>query len=341
MHRGSPRGGSANPARVGNHAGVSNERRAIGLDIGGTKIAAAVVDARGTVFDELVEPTPEDSDAEAVEAVLLDLVERLRGKHEDVRALGVGAAGVVEWPAGRIRWAPNNAYRDWPVRERLESVTGLPAVVDNDANVAALAEARLGAVRYREMVLVTVGTGIGGGLVLDGRIYRGPTGLGAELGHLVLNPDGPRCGCGNHGCFEAYASGTALARLGRDAAADDPDGLLARLGRERGEVTGETVTAAAQQGDPTARALFARLGRWLGVGIASLANIFELDAVVVGGGVVETGDLLLEPARAAAREFAYAPAARPAVPVEPATFGGDAGVIGAALLALEETGNAH
>ncbi|MFC4942446.1 ROK family protein [Pseudonocardia sp. GCM10023141] len=306
---------------------------AIGLDIGGTKIAAAVVDTDGTVLAELVEPTPEESDAESVTAVLVDLIERLRAVHE-IATIGVGAAGIVEWPVGKMLWAPNNAYRDWPVREQLEKVTGLPVVVDNDANVAALAEARLGE-PYPNMVMVTVGTGIGGGLIMDGRIYRGPTGMGAELGHIILNPDGPVCGCGNHGCFEAFASGTALTRMGREAADDDPDGLIARLGAEDGEVTGQTVTRAAQLGDETAEALFARLGRWLGVGIASLANIFEIDVVVVGGGLVETGDLLLAPARAAAREYAYAPTARGIAPIVAATFGGNAGKIGAALLALD------
>jgi glucokinase len=312
---------------------VTSSRPAIGLDVGGTKIAGAVVDATGNVLAEIVEPTPEESDAAAVTAVLLEMIERLRRDH-DVAAVGVGAAGIVEWPAGKMLWAPNNAYRDWPVREQLEKATGLPVVVDNDANVAALAEARLGE-PYPDMVLVTVGTGIGGGLVMNGDIYRGRTGLAAELGHIILNPDGPRCGCGNHGCFEAYASGTALTRMGRDAAADDPDGLIARLGAATGEITGQTVTTAARQGDPTATALFARLGRWLGVGIASLANIFEVDAVVVGGGLVETGEMLLAPARAAARKFAYAPTARGIAPVLPATFGGDAGKIGAALLALD------
>jgi glucokinase len=312
---------------------VTSSRPAIGLDVGGTKIAGAVVDGTGAVLAEIVEPTPEQSDAAAVTAVLLDMIERLR-RDSDVAAIGVGAAGIVEWPAGKMLWAPNNAYRDWPVREQLEKATGLPVVVDNDANVAALAEARLGE-PYPDMVLVTVGTGIGGGLVMNGDIYRGRTGLAAELGHIILNPDGPRCGCGNHGCFEAYASGTALTRMGRDAATDDPDGLIARLGAATGEITGQTVTTAARRGDPTARALFARLGRWLGVGIASLANIFEVDAVVVGGGLVETGEMLLAPARAAARKFAYAPTARGIAPVLPATFGGDAGKIGAALLALD------
>lgn len=312
-------------------------RRAIGLDIGGTKIAGGVVDESGALLAEITERTPEESDGDAVAPILFDIVERLRAEHGDVSAVGVGAAGIVEWPEGRMVWAPNNAYQDWPVREQLEKATGLPAVVDNDANVAALAEARLGERRDRELVLITVGTGIGGGLVLGGQIYRGPTGRGAELGHIILNPDGPVCGCGNHGCFEAYASGTALTRMGREAAADDPHGLIARLGAEQGEVTGQTVTAAAGQGDAVAVQLFERLGRWLGVGIASLANIFELEAVAVGGGLVETGDLLLEPARRAAREFAYATQARLTVPIRPATFGSDAGMVGAALLALDET----
>jgi glucokinase len=325
---------------------VATGRLAIGLDIGGTKIAGAVVDERGELHAELVEPTPEESDAQAVTAVLLDLVERLRAGHE-IHCIGVGAAGIVEWPAGKMLWAPNNAYRDWPVREQLEKATGLPTVVDNDANVAALAEARLGHRAagsdregpYTNMVLVTVGTGIGGGLVFDGRIHRGPTGMAAELGHIILNPDGPVCGCGNHGCFEAYASGTALSRMAREAAADDPDGLIARLGAEQGEVDGHTVVLAVERGDPTAEAIFARLGRWLGVGIASLANIFEVEAVVVGGGLVTTGDLLLEPARVAAREYAYAPTARGVAPIVAATFGAAAGKIGAALLALDHAGD--
>lgn len=312
---------------------MTTSRLAIGLDVGGTKIAGAVVDSDGTVLMELVEPTPDESDAAAVTEVLLRLIERLRAAH-DVVTIGVGAAGIVEWPVGKMLWAPNNAYRDWPVREQLEKATRLPVRVDNDANVAALAEARLGE-PYPNMVLVTVGTGIGGGLVFENEIYRGPTGMGAELGHIILNPDGPRCGCGNHGCFEAYASGTALTRMAREAAEDDPDGVIARIGAADGEVTGHTVVQAVEQGDETAKAIFARLGRWLGVGIASLANIFEVNAVVVGGGLIETGELLLSPARIAAREYSYAPTARGITPIIPATFGGDAGKIGAALLALD------
>jgi len=313
---------------------TTDAQLAIGLDIGGTKIAGGVVDRTGRLYAELQAPTPPHSGAVVIAAILLDLVERLRAGRE-VAAVGVGAAGIVRWPEGRMLWAPNNAYRDWAIRDELERETGLPAVVDNDANVAGFAEACLGTTPYRQMLFITVGTGIGGGLVLDGEIYRGPTGMGAELGHMIVDPLGPRCGCGNHGCLEAVASGSALSRMGREAAAANPDGLIARIGRAEGVVTGHTVTSAAQQDDPTALDIFTRLGRWLGIGIASLATIFELEAVLIGGGVIRTGDLLLSPARAAAREYAYAPQARGVPPVLPATFGNEAGMIGAGLLALQ------
>lgn len=307
---------------------------AIGIDIGGTKIACGLVDRAGRVLAELEEPTPPRSGAVVIATILLDLVGRLRAGR-DVAAIGVGAAGIARWPDGRMLWAPNNAYRDWAIRDELERETGLPTVVDNDANVAGFAEARLGERSYQNMLFVTIGTGVGGGLVLDGEIYRGPTGMGGELGHMTVDPLGPRCPCGRPGCLEAVASGTALTRMGREAAAADPNGLIARLGREKGVVSGQTVTAAAEQGDRTAQDIFARLGFWLGIGIASLATIFELEAVVIGGGVIRTGSLLLDPTRAAAREYAYAPEARGVPPILPATFGSDAGMIGAALLALE------
>lgn len=320
---------------VGNHLLVNSDaRRAVGLDVGGTKIAAGIVDQYGRLLAELVEPTPMPSLGESVTPVLLDLVARLRKEDPDVEAVGLGAAGVVRWPEGRVLWAPNNAYRDWPVRAELAAGTGLPVVVDNDANVATLAEARLGPRPYRDLALLALGTGIGGGLLLEGRLYRGPTGLGTELGHVIVDPDGPVCACGRRGCLESYASGSALGRMGREAAAEHPDGLIARLAGAGG-VTGPTVTAAAVRGDPVARAIFDRLGRWLGVGIASLATIFELEAVVVGGGLVETGELLLAPTRAAVAELSYAREARGVVPVLPASCGSDAGMIGAALLALD------
>lgn len=319
---------------------VTNGRRAIGLDIGGTKVAGAIVGEDGTIHAELRRNTPDTSDAGTMNGLLRDMVSELRA-HEagtGVRAIGVGAAGTVEWPEGRIRWAPNSSYQDWDLRADLEAATGLPTVVDNDGNVAGLAEARLGDTRNDDMVLLTVGTGIGAGIVLGGRIYRGPHGLGAEVGHMTINPDGPQCGCGNHGCLESMASGTALARMGHGAAAHDPDGMIAGLARAAGgEVTGRHVTTAAMAGDRTAQSLFERLGRALGVGIAGINAIFEFEVVLIGGGLVDVGELLLEPARRAAREFHYGPpGVRPVPPVLPATYKGDAGKIGAGLLALEE-----
>lgn len=320
---------------------MTNGRRAIGLDIGGTKVAGAIVGEDGTVLAETRRNTPESSDVATMNDLLRTMVEALRADPaaEGLAGIGVGAAGTVEWPVGRIRWAPNNEYREWDLRAYLESATGLPAVVDNDGNVAGLAEARLGDTRHDDMVLLTVGTGVGAGIVLGGAIYRGPHGLGAEVGHMNVNPDGPRCGCGNYGCLEAVASGTALTRMGRSAAAGDPDGMIATLARADGadgEVTGEHVTRAAMAGDGTAKALVQRLGRSLGIGIASINAIFEVEVVMIGGGLVDAGELLLDPARRAAHEFAYAPGARPVPPVVPATYKGDAGKIGAALLALEE-----
>ncbi|MGH3927084.1 MAG: ROK family protein, partial [Pseudonocardiaceae bacterium] len=219
----------------------------------------------------------------------------------------------------------------------LQDATGLPTVVDNDANTAAWAEARIGN-HASHMAFLTVGTGIGGGLILDNKLYRGKTGIGAEVGHLIIDPFGNhRCNCGNIGCLEALASGTALGCYGSAAAAAEPDGVLARLAPESGAVTGKIVVAAARKSDPTALALFERLGQWLGVGIASLVNLFDFELIVVGGGVaVEAGDLLLAPARASFERFVFAREHRQLPPIVPARLKADAGWIGAAMLALEQ-----
>ena len=236
------------------------------------------------------------------------MVDELRARNPGVEAIGLGAAGLVEWPGGIARWAPHNTYRRMELRRLLHERTGLPTIVDNDANAAAWAEARFGAgAASGDLVLVTVGTGIGGGLVLDGRLHHGEHGFAGELGHLIVDPDGDRCACGNRGCLEAMASGSTLGRLGREAAAADPAGRLATLAAPAGgPVTGEIVFAAASEGDKAALALFERVGHWLGVGIASLVTIFDPDLVVVGGGVAATGELLLAPARASFERYVHA-----------------------------------
>jgi glucokinase len=315
---------------------IPSQPAAIGLDVGGTKIAGGVVDASGRILERLCPISSPADEADRTVAVLSAAIGELRGRHPDVAAVGIGAAGMVDWPSGHIRWAPNNAYRALPLRQLLAESSGLPTVVDNDANTAAWAEARLGReVGY--LVFLTVGTGIGGGLVLDGRLFRGRTGIGGEVGHLIVDPNGTqRCGCGNIGCLEALASGTALGRSARQAAAADPGGLLARAGGPGGRITGETALTAARQGDPTAVRLFAEIGHWLGVGMASLVTLYDFELIVVGGGVSAAGELLFGPARESFARYVFAPSHRRLPEIVPARLGTDAGWIGAGVLALDQ-----
>ncbi|HXF71955.1 MAG TPA: ROK family protein, partial [Actinomycetota bacterium] len=203
------------------------EARAIGIDVGGTKIAGVRVDRAGAVEARATAATPPGDQERTFEAIVR-IAEELASPA--VRAVGVGAAGLVTWPDGVIRFAPNNAWREFPLRARLAEATGLPCIVDNDAAVAALAEHRYGAGRgARDLLLVTVGTGIGGGIVVEGRPFRGAHGFAAEIGHVIVEPGGPRCGCGNLGCWEQVASGTAIERAGRAAARERPGSRLAGL----------------------------------------------------------------------------------------------------------------
>jgi glucokinase len=308
---------------------------AIGLDVGGTKIAGGVLAADGTVLEQVTPVASPATDQNATVRALIRIVAELRNRHPSVQAVGVGAAGLVEWPDGHIRWAPNNAYCALPLRHILQAECGLASVVDNDANTAAWAEARIGR-RATNMAFLTVGTGLGGGLVINGQLYRGKTGIGAEVGHITVDADGgQQCGCGNLGCLEAVASGTALERWAAAAAVADPTGSLAKLAGGASRVTGEIVLAAARAGDTTACALFERLGYWLGVGIASLVALFDFDLIVVGGGVVAAGSLIIEPARASLERFLFARAHRPLPEIVEASLGAEAGWIGAALLAID------
>lgn len=313
----------------------SSSKCTIGIDIGGTKTATGVVTEHGQILERIVIPTPQTDSGSATLEVLVSAVRQLRKHRPDVSAIGVGAAGMVEWPSGYIRWAPNNAYEKLPLRELLAQETRLPVVVENDANAAAAGEGRLGSgANCSDSVTLTVGTGIGGGIIINGQLYRGPTGIGAEVGHLIVDPEGGvACGCGATGCLEAMASGSALGRAGRQAARADPSGVLAMLAGSPEDVTGETVSRAARNGDPTARELFNQLGYWLGVGIASIVNLLDTQIVIVGGGIGECGELLLRPTRLSFERFVFAHAHRTLPPIVPARLGADAGLIGAALLA--------
>jgi glucokinase len=277
------------------------------------------------------------TDAEATTLTIVEVAQELLAESREVAALGVGAAGMVQ-SDGVMRFAPNLAWREFPLRERIESAVGLPTMVDNDANVAAWGEFRFGTGRgSSDMLLVTVGTGIGGGIIAGRKVLRGAHGFAGEIGHIIVEPGGPLCGCGNHGCWEQVASGRAIGRLGREAAAGHPgSAMVALAGGDPSKITGPVVTASAKQGDPVAVRILAEVGRRLGEGIAGLVNILDPDLVVVGGGVIEAGDLLLEPARRAFIESVEAPEHRPNVPLLAAAMGNDAGAVGAADLACRE-----
>ena len=312
-------------------------RPTIGLDVGGTKIAGGVVDASGAVLERTQVPTAADH-PETIVADMVAVARDLTTKVGDAAAIGVGAAGLVDSARGVILGAPNLAYRDVAVAETISKELGLPVVVDNDANVAALAEAIHGAGRDAgDQIMITVGTGIGGGIIIDRRIYRGHYGVGAELGHMIVDPDGPVCGCGNRGCWEAVASGNAIGRLARQrveggAGAD----VLARAGGSIEAITGELVGEAANDGDPFARDVLAEIGRLLGIGFASIVNIFDPEILVVGGGAAAgNGELLLAPARESMTAHILGVAWREPVRVVSAELGNDAGIVGAAALARE------
>ncbi len=306
-----------------------------GVDVGGTKIAGGVIDEDGTILEELRVESPA-TDSEAIEDAIAGLVRELSTRHE-IAAVGVGAAGYVDKSRAVVVFAPNIAWRNVDLKSELEARVHLPVVIENDANAAAWGEFRFGAgADVDDLLLVTVGTGVGGGLVLDGELYRGAFGFGAEIGHMRVVPDGILCGCGNHGCFEQYASGSALVREARIAARGGSllaRDLLDRAGGDPEAITGPLITEAAQQGDEFAAEQLAHLGSWLGEGIASLTAVLDPAVVVIGGGVSEAGELLLVPIRAAFRSQLTARGHRPSLEVRKATLGNRAGLIGAADLA--------
>jgi glucokinase len=320
-------------------------RLAIGVDAGGTKVQGLLVDTEdGTILGRRTVGTPAE-DSEASLRAIVAVARELMDQAEQVLAIGVGAAGMVD-RKGVMRFAPNVAWRDVPIREEVGGATGLPTVVDNDANAAAWGEFRYGAgLEFNDMLLLTVGTGIGGGIVSDGKLLRGAHGFAGEIGHIIVEQNGPRCGCGNLGCWEQVASGRALDRLGREAAQRQPASTLARMaGGDPQKVTGRLVSEAAQYGDPMAIQVLGDVGRRLGEGIAGLVNVLDPEVVVVGGGVADVGDALLDPARQAFVETVEAPQHRPQVPIIRAKLGNDAGAVGAAdlsVLELEEHGAPH
>ena len=307
---------------------------AVGIDVGGTKIASLLVDRNGAILDRDVRPTP----AHEQEATLQAMEASSRAVlTAEVAAIGISAAGLVEAGTGIMRYAPNLSWRDAPLVERIGGTFGLPTVADNDNNAAAWGEYRFGIGRgHANILFVGVGTGIGGGIIADGALLRGAHGFAAEIGHTIVEPDGPVCGCGNHGCWEQLASGSAIVRDARAAVMNHPHSLLVKLsGGDPAHVTGSMVTEAAREGDTVSRGILNEVGHRLGQGIAGLVNVLDPELVIVGCGVSEAGDLLLAPARTAYSRSVEGGAFRPDVPILAASLVNDAGGIGAATMAFE------
>lgn len=308
-----------------------------GCDIGGTKVRAALVDTdsgRGEILQRVTGPTDPMAGTSSILAALEELLDVAEQRPAGI---GVGIAAYTEYPSGRVAFAPNLVYDDVNVAEAISERFGLPVAVENDANAAAWGEYRFGAAqRIEHMVMVTIGTGIGGGIIAYGRLYRGYRGFAAEMGHMTVLANGPQCACGERGCLEALASGTAIAREARSRILSGAKSALLDLaGGDPDVLTGELVTEAASIGDSLALEVMENAGRYLGIGLASLAHLLDPEIFVIGGGAAGAGSLILDPARVELEKRLAGRREAPKVVV--ATLGDDAGVIGAADLVRDRT----
>jgi glucokinase len=307
---------------------------AIGVDVGGTKIAAAVVSPAGEILNEVRYPTqavPPDRLIDTIAGAITEVKDGF-----EVGAVCLAVPGLIMSSVNTVIFSPNlHEIENIRLDEEIGGRTGMRVTVENDANAAAWGEFRFGAGRDVEhQIFVTLGTGVGGGVIMHGVLLRGAQGAGGELGHVTLDPDGPVCGCGNHGCLEALASGTAIGRRAREVANARPNSALGRLAIDR-QVLGEDVTGLAREGDEAALYVMEETGRWLGIGLAGFVNVFNPEVIAVGGGVSRAGELILEPARKEVYLRARSPS-RDLVEIKEATLGPASGVLGAAALARGE-----
>ncbi|MDX3093631.1 ROK family glucokinase [Streptomyces sp. ME01-24h] len=308
----------------------------IGVDIGGTKIAAGVVDEEGAILEIVKVPTPQTSEGvvDAIATAVHDV-----SAHHTVEAVGIGAAGYVDDKRATVLFAPNIRWRHEPLKDKVEQRVGLPVVVENDANAAAWGEYRFGAGQgHDDVICITLGTGLGGGIIIGNKLRRGRFGAAGEFGHIRMVPDGLLCGCGSQGCWEQYASGRALVRYAKQRAVAQPENatLLLSLGDGTPEgIQGQHISRAAREGDKVAVDSFRELARWAGAGLADLASLFDPSAFIVGGGVSDEGELVLEPIRKSFRRWLVGGQYRPHAQVLAAQLGGKAGLVGAADLARQ------
>lgn len=309
---------------------------AIGVDVGGTKIAAAVVSPEGEILNETRYPTQAVPPNRLLETIASAITEVKDGY--EVGGVCVAAPGLILAAENKVVFAPNlHEIENIPLREVLGERTGMSITVENDANAAAWGEFRFGAGKDVEhMVFITLGTGVGGGVITHGVLLRGAQGAGGELGHVTLDPDGTVCGCGNYGCLEALASGTAITRRAREVANERPGSALGRLAIER-QILGEDVTRLAEEGDEAAVDVLHETGRWLGIGLAGFVNVFNPEVIAIGGGASRAGEFVLAAAREQVHLRARSPS-RDLVETKQASLGPASGVLGAAALARGEDG---
>jgi len=325
-----------------------SDRYILGIDLGGTNIVVGALTADGSRrFAMHSVPTCAELGADAVVERMLELSERVIAEtlgatgaaRDHFLGVGIGSPGPLDRDKGIVIITPNLGWRDFPLRDRVQNGLRLPATLDNDANCATLGEWWLGAARgARHVVGLTIGTGIGGGLILDGKLYHGSSDVAGELGHSTIDSTGRRCKCGNYGCLEAYASGPAIAERAREAlAGGEPSVMPAMVGGDLGRLSAAAVYDAAQKGDRLALEVVRETARFLGTGVANLLNIFNPEVVVLAGGVTQAGDALLEPMRAEIRRRAFKPAVD-ACRIVPGTLQGNAGVIGAVATFAQHQG---
>ncbi len=321
---------------------MTSQALVIGIDLGGTKISTALVDADGQIIAHDYRETQAEKGQALVVNRMVDAVrqvmEQADTSKDQVKAVGIGAPGPLDIHAGVVVAPPNlPGWQDVPLKELIEERVGIETFLENDANAAALAEHRFGAGRAVDhMIYVTVSTGVGGGLILDGRLYHGAEGAAGEIGHITVLPNGPLCGCGNRGCLEALAAGTAIAKRAREVVSQGVSTLITDLANdEPARITAKLVAEAAEQGDFEAQKILSEAMSYLGIGMASLVNLFNPQIIVIGGGLSNLGERLLEPVRRGIARHAFVASAQ-TVRVVLAELGDKAGVLGAAAVAMTQ-----
>jgi glucokinase len=323
------------PVRSAASTSPDMTRAAIGVDIGGSAAKGGVVDPTGNILHRIELPTDPSAATKTVIAVVEELLEWARAEGIQPVGAGIGAAGFIDADSGTVVQSPNLTYEDPHVAAAVRSRVEIDVVVDNDANAAAWGEHCFGTARgVDHLALVTLGTGVGSGFVVAGHLVRGKHGAAAELGHMVVDPSGPRCPCGLRGCLEQFASGTAIANRAKEALIEAPESSIGDLAETPGEVTARDVARAAKEYDETARAVLRRAGRMLGIGLANVVNLFDPEVIVLAGSVVGAGESYLGPARDQLNQMMTAQRRHP-VRLDVSALGKDAGLLGAAALVLE------